>query len=131
MMGYWERPEETAKAVVDGWMHTGDGGTMDADGFVYVVDRIKDMIISGGENVYSAEVENIVALHPAVAQCAVIGIPDERWGEAVHAVIVAKPGATVDPQDLIAFCHARIAGYKCPRSVAVRDTPMPMSGAGK
>ena len=131
MMGYWERPEETAKAVVDGWMHTGDGGYMDADGFVYVVDRIKDMIISGGENIYSAEVENTVALHPSVAQCAVIGIPSERWGEAVHAVILPKPGATVDPEELIAFCHARIAGYKCPRSIEVRTAPMPMSGAGK
>ena len=131
MMGYWERPEETARALVDGWMHTGDGGYMDADGFVYVVDRVKDMIISGGENVYSAEVENIVALYPAVAQCAVIGIPSQRWGEAVHVVIVPKPGATVDAEELIAFCHARIAGYKCPRSVEVRNAPMPMSGAGK
>jgi long-chain acyl-CoA synthetase len=131
MMGYWERPEETAKAVVDGWMHTGDGGYMGADGFVYIVDRVKDMIISGGENVYSAEVENVVALCPAVAQCAVIGIPSERWGEAVHAVIVPKPGVTVDADELIAFCHERIAGYKCPRSVEVRDAPMPMSGAGK
>jgi long-chain acyl-CoA synthetase len=131
MMGYWERPEETAKAVVDGWMHTGDGGTMDADGFVYVVDRIKDMIISGGENIYSAEVENTVAQYPGVAQCAVIGIPSDRWGEAVHAVIVPKPDAMIDPEALIAFCHERIAGYKCPRSVDVRDAPMPMSGAGK
>jgi long-chain acyl-CoA synthetase len=131
MMGYWERPEETAQAVVDGWMHTGDGGYMDADGFVYIVDRIKDMIISGGENVYSAEVENVVAQHPAVAQCAVIGVPSRQWGEAVHAVIVPAPGATVDADELIAFCRQRIAGYKCPRSVEVRDTPMPMSGAGK
>ena len=95
MMGYWERPEETAKAVVDGWMHTGDGGYMDQDGFVYIVDRVKDMIISGGENVYSAEVENIVAQFPPVAQCAVIGIPSDRWDEAVHAVVVPQPGATV------------------------------------
>jgi long-chain acyl-CoA synthetase len=131
MQGYWERPEETARAVINGWMHTGDGGYMDKDGFVYVVDRIKDMIVTGGENVYSAEVENTVALHPAVAQCAVIGIPSERWGEAVHAVVVPKDGASVDADDLIAFCHHRIAGYKCPRSVQVRDTPMPMSGAGK
>jgi long-chain acyl-CoA synthetase len=131
MMGYWERPEETARAVVDGWMHTGDGGTMDHDGFVYIVDRIKDMIVSGGENVYSAEVENVVAQFPAVAQCAVIGIPSERWGESVHAVVVPRPGATVDAEALIAFCHQRIAGYKCPRSVEIRDMPMPMSGAGK
>jgi long-chain acyl-CoA synthetase len=131
MQGYWERPEETAKALVDGWMHTGDGGTMDQDGFVYIVDRIKDMIVTGGENVYSAEVENAVAQFPAVAQCAVIGVPSERWGEAVHAVVVPRPGATVDPEALMAFCHERIAGYKCPRSVEVRETPMPMSGAGK
>jgi long-chain acyl-CoA synthetase len=131
MMGYWERPEETRKAVVDGWMHTGDGGYMDEDGYVYVVDRIKDMIISGGENVYSAEVENCVAQHPAVAQCAVIGIPDAKWGETVHAVVMRKPGAAVTGDDIVAFCKERIAHYKCPRSVRVQDKPLPMSGAGK
>ncbi len=131
MMGYWERPEETAKAVIDGWMHTGDGGYMDEDGFVYVVDRVKDMIISGGENVYSAEVENALAQHPAVAQCAVIGIPSERWGEQVHAIVVTKPGATAKPDELMEFCKTLIAGYKCPRSVEVTETPMPLSGAGK
>ena len=96
MMGYWERPEETARAVVDGWMHTGDGGYIDEHGFVFVVDRVKDMIISGGENVYSTEVENALAQHPAVAQCAVFGIPSEQWGEQVHAVVVPKPDAEVD-----------------------------------
>ena len=131
MMGYWNRPEETAKAVVDGWMHTGDGGYMDEDGFVYVVDRIKDMIITGGENVYSTEVENVVAQYPGVLQCAVIGIPDPRWGEAVHVVVVVKAGTTVDAADLIAFCKERIAGYKCPHSVDVRTDPLPISGAGK
>ncbi|MGA8649486.1 MAG: long-chain-fatty-acid--CoA ligase [Xanthobacteraceae bacterium] len=131
MMGYWNRPEETAKAVIDGWMHTGDGGYMDEDGFVYVVDRIKDMIITGGENVYSTEVENVVAQYPGVVQCAVIGIPDSRWGEAVHVVVVVKAGTTVDAADLIAFCKERIAGYKCPHSVDVRTDPLPMSGAGK
>jgi long-chain acyl-CoA synthetase len=131
MMGYWERPEETARAVVDGWMHTGDGGYMDEDGYVYIVDRIKDMIVSGGENVYSAEVENCIAQHPAVAQCAVIGIPSERWGEEVHAVVMRKPGADVMPEDIIAFCKERIAGYKCPRSVKIQDEPLPLSGAGK
>jgi len=131
MMGYWNRPEETAKALVDGWMHTGDGGYMDEDGFVYIVDRVKDMIISGGENVYSVEVENVVARHPAVAQCAVIGIPSEKWGETVHAVIQCKPGAAVDPADIMAYCKERIAGYKCPTSVEIRDEPLPMSGAGK
>jgi long-chain acyl-CoA synthetase len=131
MMGYWERPEETRKAVVDGWMHTGDGGYMDKDGYVYVVDRIKDMIISGGENVYSAEVENCIAQHPAVAQCAVIGIPDAKWGEAVHAVVMRKPGVAVTGDEIIAFCKERIAHYKCPRSVRVQDEMLPLSGAGK
>ena len=131
MMGYWNRPEETAKTIVDGWMHTGDGGYMDEDGFVYIVDRIKDMIITGGENVYSTEVENVVAQYPGVLQCAAIGIPDPRWGEAVHVVVVVKLGATVDAADLIAFCKERIAGYKCPHTVDVRTDPLPMSGAGK
>jgi long-chain acyl-CoA synthetase len=131
MMGYWNRPEETAKAVVDGWMHTGDGGYMDEDGFIYVVDRVKDMIITGGENVYSLEVENVLAQHPAVLQCAVIGIPDPQWGEAVHAIVVVKPGAKVEPVDLINFCKERIGGYKCPRSVDLRSDPLLMSGAGK
>lgn len=131
MMGYWERPEESAKAVIDGWMHTGDSGYMDEHGFVFVVDRVKDMIISGGENVYSVEVENAVTQHPAVAQCAVIGIPDERWGELVHAVVVTKPGAKVSASELIEFCKTLIAGYKCPRSVEISETPLPLSGAGK
>jgi long-chain acyl-CoA synthetase len=131
MLGYWNRPDETARAIVDGWMHTGDGGYMDADGFVYIVDRIKDMIITGGENVYSTEVENVVAQYPGVLQCAVIGIPHPQWGEAVHAVVVVKEGACFDPADLIGFCKERIGGYKCPRSVDVRTEPLPMSGAGK
>jgi long-chain acyl-CoA synthetase len=131
MMGYWERPDETAKAVVDGWMHTGDGGYMDEDGFVYIVDRVKDMIITGGENVYSIEVENALAQHPAVAQCAVIGIPDEEWGEQVHAVVVPRSGALVSADELVAFAKTRIAHYKCPRSVEIRDALLPLSGAGK
>lgn len=131
MMGYWERPDETARAVIDGWMHTGDGGYLDEHGFVFVVDRIKDMIISGGENVYSVEVENAVAQHPAVAQCAVIGIPNEEWGEHVHAIVVTKPNANASEQELIAFCKTLIAGYKCPRSIDVSQTPLPLSGAGK
>jgi long-chain acyl-CoA synthetase len=131
MMGYWERPEETAKAIIDGWMHTGDAGYMDEDAYVYIVDRIKDMIVTGGENVYSAEVENCIALHPAVAQCAVFGIPSERWGEAVHAVVMRKPGVTVTEDEIIEFCKARIAGYKCPRSVTIQDGMLPLSGAGK
>jgi long-chain acyl-CoA synthetase len=117
--------------VIDGWMRTGDGGYMDEDRYIYVVDRIKDMIITGGENVYSIEVENVVAQHPAVLQCAVIGIPDLQWGEAVHALVVVKPGTKLEAADLIAFCKERIGGYKCPRSVDVRTDPLPMSGAGK
>ena len=110
MMGYRERPKETARAVVDGWMHAGDGGTMDQDGFIYISwIAWKDMIVSGGESMYSAEVENAVAQFPAVAQCAVIGIPSERRGESVHAVVVPRPGASVDAEALIAFCHQRIA----------------------
>jgi long-chain acyl-CoA synthetase len=131
MMGYWERPEETARAVIDGWMHTGDGGYMDEHGFIYVVDRVKDMIISGGENVYSVEVENAVTQHPSVAQCAVIGIPNEHWGEQVHAVVVLKSGAQASATELIEFCKTRIAGYKCPRSIDIRESPLPLSGAGK
>ena len=131
MMGYWERPEETAKAVVDGWMHTGDGGYLDEDGFIYVVDRVKDMIISGGENIYSVEVENAIAQHPAVAQCAVIGIPNEQWGEQVHAVVVSRGGAQVSAAELIEFCKTLIAGYKCPRSIEISKNPLPLSGAGK
>ena len=131
MLGYWQQPELTAETLRGGWMHSGDGGYMTEDGFVYVVDRIKDMIISGGENVYSAEVENAVYQHPAVAECAVIGIPSERWGEAVHAIVRLKDGAAADAEALIAHCRALIAGFKCPRSVAFRDQPMPLSGAGK
>jgi long-chain acyl-CoA synthetase len=131
MMGYWERPEETAKALVDGWMHTGDGGYMDDDGFIYVVDRVKDMIISGGENIYSVEVENAIAQHAAVAQCAVIGIPNEQWGEQVHAVVVSRNGAQVSAAELIEFCKTLIAGYKCPRSIEISESPLPLSGAGK
>jgi len=131
MAGYWNKPEETAHALRGGWMHTGDLGYMDDDGFLYVVDRTKDMIISGGENVYSAEVEKVIYQHPAVAMCAVIGIPDDRWGEAVHAVVVLKQGQSISGEDIIAYCRQHIAGYKCPRSVDIRHEPLPMSGAGK
>ena len=130
MRGYWNQPELTAAAVRDGWMHTGDGGSMDEDGFITVVDRLKDMIKTGGENVYSAEVENALARHPAVLASAVIGIPSERWGEAVHAVVVQRPGHDVAAADLTAHCKALIAGYKAPRSVDFVDA-LPLSGAGK
>jgi long-chain acyl-CoA synthetase len=131
MTGYWNWPEETAKALKGGWMHTGDGGFMDEDGFVYVVDRVKDMIISGGENIYSVEVENIIAQHPAVQSCAVIGIPHEEWIETVHAIVIPHAGAVISAADIIDHCRARIAHYKCPRSVDIRDEALPLSAAGK
>jgi long-chain acyl-CoA synthetase len=131
MQGYWNQPALTAAALRGGWMHTGDGGYMDGDGFVFVVDRIKDMIITGGENVYSAEVENAIYQHPAVAMCAVIGVPDEEWGERVHAVIALKPGQTLSESEIVAHCRGLIAGYKCPRTVNLRTEPLPLSGAGK
>ncbi|MGD0702171.1 MAG: long-chain-fatty-acid--CoA ligase [Trebonia sp.] len=130
MLGYWNKPEETAAALRDGWMHTGDGGYLDDQGYLYVVDRIKDMIVTGGENVYSAEVENAVAAHPAVAQCAVIGVPDPDWGERVHAVVVLRPGATLTHEELRAHAKSLIAGYKAPRSMEIVGQ-LPLSGAGK
>ena len=130
MMGYWNKPAETAAAVRDGWMFTGDGGRMDGDGYVYIVDRLKDMIVTGGENVYSVEVEGAIATHPAVAQCAVIGVPDDPWGELVHAFVVCKPGQQLTPEQIVAHCREHIAGYKCPRRVSFVDA-LPLSGAGK
>ena len=130
MLGYWNKPEETAQALRGGWMHTGDGAYMDKDGFIYIVDRFKDMIVSGGENVYSGEVESAIASHPAVAACAVIGIPCAQWGEAVHAVIVLKADALARDADIIEHCRRQIAGYKTPKTVEFRAT-LPLSGAGK
>ncbi|MNZ44996.1 Long-chain-fatty-acid--CoA ligase [compost metagenome] len=130
MLGYWNNPDETAKAVRNGWLHTGDAAYMDEEGFTFIVDRVKDMIVTGAENVYSAEVENALAKHPAVAMCAVIGIPHEQWGEAVHAVVTLKPGAVASEDELRAHCRGLIAGYKCPKSVEFR-TSMPLSGVGK
>jgi acyl-CoA synthetase (AMP-forming)/AMP-acid ligase II len=130
MMGYWQRPEETAAALQADGMHTGDAGYLDADGYLYVVDRIKDMIISGGENIYSAEVENALCAHPSVAACAVVGVPDPKWGERVHAVVVLQPGAQADADELVDFVRESIAGYKVPRAVSFADA-LPVSGAGK
>ncbi len=131
MKGYWNQPELTAETLRGGWMHTGDAGYMDEDGYLYIADRIKDMIISGGENVYSAEVENALYKHPDIAECAVVGIPHEKWGEAVHAVIVLKDGASLTAEDVIAHCRTLIAGYKCPKSVEFSAEPLPKSGPGK
>jgi acyl-CoA synthetase (AMP-forming)/AMP-acid ligase II len=130
MLGYWNRPDDTASAVRDGWMHTGDGARMDDNGYVYIIDRIKDMIVTGGENVYSAEVENALAAHPAVAASAVIGVPDPDWGERVHAVVVLLPGQQTTAEEIRTHCKTLIAGYKAPRSVEFVDA-LPMSGAGK
>lgn len=131
MLGYWKQPELTRQTIVDGWLRTGDAGYMDENGFVYLVDRVKDMIISGGENVFSAEVENALAGHPAIAECAVIGVPDQRWGERVHAIVRLREGTSVTEDDVIAHCKTLIAGYKCPRSVEFRQEPLPLSAAGK
>jgi acyl-CoA synthetase (AMP-forming)/AMP-acid ligase II len=130
MVGYWRRPDETDAALRDGWMHTGDAGYLDEDGYLFVVDRLKDVIVSGGENVFSPEVESALGSHPAVAACAVIGVPDERWGERVHAVVVLEPGAETTPEDLRRHTGRVIAGYKAPRSIEIVDA-LPLSGAGK
>jgi long-chain acyl-CoA synthetase len=131
MQGYWNRPEESAKALRDGWLHTQDAGYLDEQGFVYITDRLKDMIISGGENVYSIEVENAVSRHPAVHECTVIGVPDAKWGERVHAIAVLKEGQSLDLEALRSFCRESIAGYKLPKSLEIRKTLLPRSPAGK
>src|SRR5207247_926365 len=129
MIGYWNKPAETAAALVGGWYRTGDLGYQDDEGFVFLVDRAKDMIVTGGENVYSTEVEDALYRHPAVLEAAVFGIPDTRWGEAVHAVVVTR--APVRTDELIAHCRSLIAGYKVPRAIEMRSEPLPKSGAGK
>ena len=131
MLGYWNQPELTAQALRDGWMHTGDGGYMDEDGFVFIVDRIKDMIITGGENVYSAEVENAIVQHPAVAECAVIGVPDEQWGERVHAIVVRKPGSRGDGGELDRALPRADRRLQVPAQRRASRRPLPLSGAGK
>jgi acyl-CoA synthetase (AMP-forming)/AMP-acid ligase II len=119
--GYWDQPEATAEAIVDGWFHTGDGGTVDDDGYLTIADRKKDVIITGGENVSSIEVEDALCSHPAIAEAAVIGVPDEKWGETVKALVVLVPSTTADESEIIEHCRARLAHYKCPTSVEVRD----------
>ena len=131
MVGYHDRPEETAAALAGGWYHSGDAGYLDDEGYLFLVDRTKDMIISGGENVYSTEVENALSTHPAVLQVAVIGIPSERWGEQVHAIVVLRPGTSATEDELIAHARTTIAGYKAPKSVEFRAEPLPLSGAMK
>ena len=131
MKGYWNKPEATAQALRGGAMHTGDAGYLDEDGFIFIVDRVKDMIITGGENVSSAEVENAIYQHPAVAMCVVVGIPSAAWGESVHAIVVPKQGEAVAEEAIIAHCMELIAQYKCPRNVEIRQEALPISGAGK
>jgi len=131
MREYWNRPKETEKVFEGGWYHTGDMGQPDADGYLYLVDRVKDMIVTGGENVYSIEVENAISTHPAVSDVAVIGIPHETWGEQVHAIVVLKPGATTTAEDIQEHARATIARYKVPKSVEFRTDPLPLSGAMK
>jgi fatty-acyl-CoA synthase len=130
MKGYWNRPEATAEAIRNGWFHTGDVGVMDDEGYLFIVDRKKDMIISGGENIYPAEVEDALYRHPAIAEVAVIGVPDQRWGETVCAIVVLRPGETATAQDIIDFAQDKLARYKQPRSVVFTDV-LPRNPAGK
>ncbi|MCV7103567.1 long-chain-fatty-acid--CoA ligase [Mycobacterium palustre] len=130
MKGYWGRPDETAETIVDGWLRSGDAGYFDDDGYLYLYDRVKDMIISGGENIYPTEVENALASHPAVLESAVIGVPSRRWGETPKAIVVRRPGVDVTQDELIAHCRGLIAAYKCPTSIEWIDT-LPRNAAGK
>jgi len=130
MKGYWNRPEATEEAIKDGWFYSGDAGYFDEDGYLYIHDRVKDMIVSGGENVYPAEVENALYGHPDIADVAVIGVPDERWGEAVKAIIVPKPGTSPSEADIITYAKTRIASYKCPKSVDITEA-LPRNASGK
>jgi long-chain acyl-CoA synthetase len=131
MREYWKKPKHTADALRNGWYHTGDMGYVDAQGRLFIVDRKKDMIISGGENVYSVEIESLLSTHPAVLEVAVIGVPDESWGEAVKAIVVLKDGAATSAEELIGFCRGKIAGYKLPKSVDFSKEQLPKTGPGK
>ena len=130
MTGYWGNPEATAQVFTDGWFHTGDLGYFDDDGYLFIVDRIKDLIIRGGYNVYPREVEEVLYAHPAVAEAAVIGVPDPRMGEEVHAVVAVKPGQSVTAAELTEFVKQRVAAYKYPRSIEFRDS-LPKGATGK
>src|SRR4051794_7594796 len=131
MRGYWNSPKPTAEAFLDGWFRTGDVGCQDADGFFYILDRLKDMIVTGGENVYSGEVEAVIYEHPAVLEAAVFGIPDPKWGELVAACVVPKTGKTLGADELIAHCRRSLANYKVPRRIEFSADELPKSGAGK
>jgi long-chain acyl-CoA synthetase len=129
--GYWNRPEATAETIVDGWLRSGDIGRLDAEGFVYVEDRVKDMILRAGENIYGAEVESAIYDHPAVHEAAVFGVPHERLGEEVGVAILPKDGMALDPQDLWKFLDGKIANFKIPAHVVVMTEPLPRNAAGK
>ncbi|MDE2436295.1 MAG: hypothetical protein KGM49_08550 [Sphingomonadales bacterium] len=124
-------PDETAAALRGGWIHSQDVGFMDEDGFITITDRMKDMIVPGAENIYSIEAENALSLHPEVRECAVIGVPDEHWGERVHAIVVPVAGAVTSPEAMLDHLHERLARYKCPKSWELRTQPLPRSPAGK
>jgi acyl-CoA synthetase (AMP-forming)/AMP-acid ligase II len=130
MLGYANRPEQTAEAIVDGWYRTGDGGRLDEEGYLYLTDRIKDMIVTGGENVYPVEVETVLREHPAVADCAVYGLPDAHWGERVCAAVELRPGAVFEAQAVIDFVKSQIAGYKAPRQIDPVEA-LPRTASGK
>lgn len=130
MKGYWNLPDATAEALAGGWMHTGDAGTMDEEGFIYIQDRVKDMIVSGGENVYPATVENVLFQHPAIADAAVIGVPDDRWGEAVQALVVLREGHSATAEDVMEFCRGKMGGFQRPRAVDFIDA-LPRNASGK
>lgn len=129
-LGYWGRPEATAEAFVDGWFRSGDVAVIDEQGYAFIVDRVKDMFVSGGENVYPAEVENVLYGHPAVAECAILGVPDEKWGEVGKAVVVLRPGAEADADELLAFVAGRLGKYKVPKTVEFTDV-LPRNATGK
>jgi acyl-CoA synthetase (AMP-forming)/AMP-acid ligase II len=130
MLGYWMRPEETEKTLVDGWLRMGDAGYLDEDGYLYLCDRIDDTIIVAGQNVYPAEVEKAIGNHPAVADVAVIGVPHERWGEAIHACVVVRQGHTVRPRELMLSLKGQLAGYKIPTQYDFVDS-LPRNPTGK
>jgi acyl-CoA synthetase (AMP-forming)/AMP-acid ligase II len=128
--GYWKLPEETKKSIKDGWLYTGDMAVIDEEGYVTIVDRKKDMILTGGENVYSTEVENVLYMHPAILECAVVGIPDLKWGEAVKGIAVLKPGQKATEQEIIQFCKEKMTHYKAPKSIDFTEA-LPRTGSGK
>ena len=130
MQGYWNKPEQTDAVLQDGWYRTGDIGYLDSEGYLYLVDRAKDMIISGGENVYCSEVEEVIYQNPKVLEATVFGVPNEQWGEQVHAVVVLRD-ESLTSEELIDFCRESLGGYKLPRSVEFRSTELPKSGPGK